>query len=73
MTGVVIDFISWYVPTVLNWSDRFVNTTNPQNDRARGTTLSMGILFGRKISSIEQILRQIEVIMKCIRVRDMLG
>lgn len=73
MTGVVKDLISWYVPNVLNWSDRFVNTTNPQNDKARGIISITGSFLGVKISSITHIWRPIEVITKWTKVRDMLG
>ena len=41
ITGVVMDFTNWYIPTVLNWRDRLVNTTNPQKDIVKGTTFRM--------------------------------
>ena len=49
ITGVVMDLASWYVPTVLNWRDRFVKTTNPQNDAARGAIFTSFSLTGLKI------------------------
>lgn len=50
-----------------------MNTTNPQNEAESGRILSSDKLFGEKMSSFAQSNRPIEVTMKWVRVRVMLG
>ena len=40
--GVVMDLMIWYVPTVLDCSERFVSTTKPQNVSDTGTMCRSG-------------------------------
>ena len=46
MTGVVIALATWYVPTVLHCSERFVRTTKPQKDAASGRIFGMTSVLG---------------------------
>ena len=73
MQGVVRHFMIWYVPTVFVCSDKFVNTTNPQNVNDIGSILPMGKLLGVNNPIHLQISMPMKVQMKWMHVMVMLG
>ena len=64
---------NWYVPIVLLWRERLVNTTKPQNEADNGSNCLIDNLFGLNTSNQTQIWRPRNVMIKCINVSVILG
>ena len=70
MHGVVMTFISWYIPTTLYCSERLLNNTKPQNAELMGTTDNNLRGLRGNIPKHAQISRPRKVTKKCRTVND---